>query len=75
MPRTRYYRKRPGYRTYVSDLWHRLLPLMAPSSPQAPQVEHVSEPLLNRLSEPQVAELAESASAAWYCPPSLGTPR
>jgi hypothetical protein len=32
MPRTRYYRKRPGHRAYIASLWQALRPFMEPAS-------------------------------------------
>jgi hypothetical protein len=32
MPRTRYYRKRPGHRAYIASLWQTLHPFMEPAS-------------------------------------------
>lgn len=31
MPRTRYYRKRPGHRAYIDSLWQALRPFMEPA--------------------------------------------
>jgi hypothetical protein len=54
MSRSRFYRKRPGYREWVADLWRALLPFMETASPDAPRSDTAG---LTGLSSRQTAEL------------------
>ena len=56
MPRTRDYRKRPGHRAYISDLWRVLRTFLEPSSRDIPPGE-TSGLRSDGLSPAQVAEL------------------
>ena len=56
MPRTRSYRKRPGYRTWNASLWQALRPLMEPASHDPARID-TSGLQADGLSPEQIAEL------------------
>ena len=56
MPRTRYYRKRPGHRAYITSLWQTLRPFMEPAS-RDPARHGTSGLQSDGLSSEQIDEL------------------
>ena len=60
MPRKRYYRKRPGYRAFIDDLWRTILPFMEPDLREPPDLSGLqSDGLSSRHIEELQAILAE----------------